>query len=163
MKYVFVSLILLIFFCISFESLSQEETTVDDQSEAQRIFRMICRGPLNYSTGIGGLIANYRATIDINKNSRRAGEDGRYLRKGTCAWKDRPLNRNEPLIIKVDEITVEGLGHKARMALNPAFLSFVNCNFDQRCTFSLGVKRDTTTNVFLVQYNDIRINFPVFQ
>ena len=69
----------------------------------QESFRMICRGS---SQGIvvkihaGDASNSYQKLgLFFQKAPRAAGQNGRTLLPGTCAWVDRPINAAEPDII----------------------------------------------------------------
>jgi hypothetical protein len=74
-------------------------------ASAQQNFRMICKGGSNMRIRIspGNAQNSYQKLgLFFNKSPRAAGQKGAGLSNGTCAWVDRPLNKQEPDILAQD-------------------------------------------------------------
>lgn len=115
-------------------------------------FQLLCRGPLNYAVGTGGMTT----VVFIVKHTTSSGNAGISLQPGTCAWTDRPISAGEPTRIFVrPEITER---------VRAAFIAFAACAGDSRCvvTFLARNANDASNPHFRVDDGFLRVSYPAF-
>ncbi len=100
---------------------------------------LYCRGPLEFIAGLySHTPGRHYTSIKLKASSHKAGSNGRFLDKGSCAWKDRVLNADEIKNLHVDErdITLEPLQEFPRTLMVPLY----NCLQNDKCVFKTGVE-----------------------
>src|SRR5713226_5954393 len=103
---------------------------------AQQTYRLICRGGPGMRVRISpGDVRNSYQKLGLffNKSGRAAGQTGKPLQPGTCAWVDRPLNAQEPDIVAQHirqgfqyHVDVDRGGHVTRFTPETSIYAWVN-------------------------------------
>lgn len=103
---------------------------------AQESFRMICRGGPGMSVRISPTDVHNTAQklgLFFNKSNKAAGQMGKSLQPGTCAWIDRSLNGQEPDIVAQNirqgyayHVQVDNQGHVIKFTPENNIYAWVN-------------------------------------
>ena len=93
-------------------------------AQAQQTYPLWCRGKFSYIVHPSGHLQ-----ISLNKAQRAAGNMGRNLVAGTCAWSDRPISPSEPSVLLLRYTPAGGT-------------TFVVCSQSTNCTFMVGAFND---------------------
>jgi len=108
---------------------------------------LYCRGSLEFLAGkrFDHDHDNSYTIVKIQANDRAAGRSGHLLSKGTCAWSDRILHRDEITTLHISELM--GVNLPLGKLIDPillvpktAMIPLFNCLQNEKCVFKIGVE-----------------------
>ncbi len=133
-------------------------------------YALVCKAGVSYTLAYHRALAAHERLIYTEKFSVRmkignrgasAGETGKGLAPGACAWQDRAIRSSEPRAINIGVIDVipgQIVGGEDYSALSTdLFKSLEHCDHEAGCVFKLCVRTQPNEKAFVLTNPQVEI------